>query len=102
MPDKPFRYSLSREADEDLVSIYDYTFEQFGKAQAVTYLSDLDSLLDDLCQNPQMGRERIEIREGLRSLVYESHVVFYRILPDHIRIVRVLHGSRDIPKFLEE
>ena len=26
-----------------------------------------------------------------------SHVIFYRVLKDRIRIVRVLHGSRDLP-----
>ncbi len=101
MPETPLCLILSQEADEDLVSIYDYTCEQFGQDQAVNYLTDLDRLLDDLCINPEMGRERMDIREGLRSMVYESHVIFYRIMADHIRIVRVLHGSRDIPKFLD-
>ena len=52
-----------------------------------------------MLDNPKSGRERFEIRMGLRSIVQNSHVIFYRILKDRIRIVRILHGSRDLPSF---
>ncbi|MFD1615673.1 type II toxin-antitoxin system RelE/ParE family toxin [Gelatiniphilus marinus] len=35
---------------------------------------------------------------GLYSITEQGHVIFYRILKNHIRIVRVLHGSKDMPK----
>lgn len=34
------------------------------------------------------------------NITPNSHIIFYRICTDHIRIVRVLHGSRDLPQFL--
>ncbi len=48
---------------------------------------------------PMTGRERGEIRIGLRSVIKENHVVFYRIVKSRVRIVRILHGSRDLPKY---
>ncbi|MDO6601506.1 type II toxin-antitoxin system RelE/ParE family toxin [Arenibacter palladensis] len=33
-----------------------------------------------LAENPSIGRKRNEIKEGLFSLRYVSHVIFYRIL----------------------
>lgn len=54
-----------------------------------------------LIDQPELGRMRNEIRSELRSLVYEKHIIFYRVMNDNIRIIRVLHGSRDIPKFLK-
>lgn len=51
-----------------------------------------------LCNTPLKGRARPEIREGLRSHIQESHIVFYRLIKDRIRIVRILHGSRDLPQ----
>ncbi|MDX9789405.1 MAG: type II toxin-antitoxin system RelE/ParE family toxin [Candidatus Kapabacteria bacterium] len=45
-----------------------------------------------------MGGTRNEIKESLYSFPKDNHIIFYRILDDHIRIVRVLHGSRDIPE----
>ena len=92
-------YLLSLEAEIDLGDIYDYTAEQFGIDQAVSYLSELEAQLIQLTTNSKLGRERKEIRAGLRSIACNSHIIFYRIRTNHIRIVRVLHGSRDLPKF---
>lgn len=94
-------YRLSEEAGKDIEEIFDYTLEAFGIDQAVKYFTDLESTLTSLPLNPEMGKARNEIKIGLRSFPFVSHVVFYRILPDHIRIVRVLHASRDIAKFFE-
>ena len=94
-------YLLSSEADRDVEEIFDYTFDIFGLDQAVKYLSELEGLLSNLCLNPEIGKTRDEIRDELRSFPYESHIIFYRILPDHIRVVRILHSSRDILKFFE-
>ena len=92
------RYELSHEADQDLSDIFDYTDAQFGIEQAALYLNDIDALLAQLVAHPEAGRERPDIREGLRSMPCNSHVIFYRILKDHIRVIRVLHGSRDVPR----
>ena len=38
-----------------------------------------------------------DIKEGLYSFPKDNHVIFHRIFNDHIRIIRVLYGSRDLP-----
>jgi toxin ParE1/3/4 len=91
-------YELSPEAAQDLSDIFDYTEMEFGLDQAVKYLKDLEHCFIQLCGNPSIGRERSEIREALYSFLSQSHVVFYRILNDRLRVVRVLHGSRDLPR----
>ena len=93
-------YELSQEADKDLDEIFDYTQKEFGFDQAVKYLTQFEDLFALMVDNPALGKKREEIRSGLRSFPMAEHVVFYRILKDRIRIVRVLHGSRDLPKFL--
>tara|TARA_A200000159_G_C7045889_1_gene224024 strand:- start:76 stop:369 length:294 start_codon:yes stop_codon:yes gene_type:complete len=92
---------LSKAADADLEDIFDYTLEEFGLDQAVSYVSEFDDTFETISENPEIGRKREEIREELRSLVKDKYVIFYRILIDHIRVVRILHGSRDLPKFLD-
>jgi toxin ParE1/3/4 len=91
-------YNLSKEADLDLEDIFDYTDNAHSFNQAVSYLSDLDSVFESLVIHPEIGRQRDEIKTGLYSISEQEHVVFYRILENHIRIVRVLHGSKDIPR----
>jgi toxin ParE1/3/4 len=100
MTPAPYSYQLSQEADNDLQEIYDYTAANFGADQAIKYLIGLDDLFHAVCAQPHTGRMRDEIRKGVRSSSYFSHIVFYRVLERHIRIVRVLHASRDIPKFI--
>ncbi|WP_396137967.1 type II toxin-antitoxin system RelE/ParE family toxin [Flavobacterium sp.] len=92
------KYVLSLEADNDLEKIFDYTFEEFGFNQAVKYLDEIAKVFVKIINTPEMGRSRNEIKKSLYSLPIESHVVFYTIHTDHIRIVRVLHGAKDLPK----
>lgn len=92
-------YILSEIADEDLVNIFDYTMDEFGFDQAEKYLFEIDDIFQNLIINPQLGKTRNEIKQGLHSFPKDNHVIFYRISEDHIRIVRILHGSRDIPNY---
>lgn len=95
-------YHLSSEADHDLEDIFDYTNSEFGTTQAFEYVSSFDKIFENLCSHPFMGRERNEIRSGLRSIVNERHVIFYRLLKKEIRIVRILHGSKDLPRNFQD
>ena len=92
-------YILSEIADKDLEDIFDYTFNEFGFDQAEKYLLEIEEIFQNLIINPQIGKKRDEIKQGLYSFPKDNHIIFYRILDNHIRIVRVLHGSRDIPKY---
>ena len=88
-------YELSEAADQD---IYDYAEREYGEDQAEAYTLEPEVFLDRLVQNPEMGKRRDEIRSGLRSFLKGHHIIFYRILSDKIRIVRVLHSRRDLTR----
>ena len=92
-------YELSQEADKDLDEIFDYTEAEFGFDQAVAYINQFDVIFGKLLDNPEIGKKRDEIKPGLRSFPKAEHIVFYRILKDRLRIVRVLHVSRDLSRF---
>ena len=51
---------------------------------------------EGLASNPRLGRAREELSPGLRSLVFESYVIFYHPIPNGVEVVRVLRGMRDI------
>ncbi|MBO6573459.1 MAG: type II toxin-antitoxin system RelE/ParE family toxin [Balneola sp.] len=93
-------YELSLAADSDIEKIFDYIDQEFGFDQALKYITELDTIFTDLVKSPELGRKRDEIKFGLISIVQESHVIFYRVLEDRIRIIRILHVSRDIKNFL--
>ena len=94
-------YVLSQEADQDLDDIFDFTEEKYGFDQAIEYLSGLKETFKMIVKNSEIGKRREEIKVGLRGFVKSSHIIFYRIDGTFIRIVRVLHGSRDLPKWIE-
>jgi len=95
-------YKLSREADKDIEAIFDYTELEYGLQQAADYTSQFSTVFHQLTEEPKLGRARNEIKNGLRSLVQNKHIIFYRNLKDHIRIVRILHSRSDIPRFLDK
>lgn len=83
------------EADDDLSSIYLYTYSGWGQQQADFYTSELKQKIVLLCQNPELGRVRRELPAFIRSLVYERHVIVYQTKPTDIQILRILHQSQD-------
>ncbi len=95
------KYILSKKSQEDIESIYDYGKYRFGENLAIQYLIELKNCFENLSQNPEIGKKRNEIKQGLYSFPFISHVIFYRILRNHVRIVRILHGSRDLQKALK-
>jgi|SRR5690554_336684 len=96
-------YILSKTAEEDIDAIFDYGKYRFGHDQAINYLVELESLIQSISKTPEIGRFRNEIKKGLQSFPYQSHIIFYRNLKTHIRIIRILHGSRDLPsQFLKK
>lgn len=98
MPGKNLPYGLSPEAENDLEEIFDYTFKEYGLDQAVYYHNSITDLIESLPVNPKIGKGRNEIREELYSIVHGKHIIFYRILPNRIWVIRILHGSRDLPR----
>ncbi|MFI2744255.1 type II toxin-antitoxin system RelE/ParE family toxin [Zhouia sp. PK063] len=94
-------YKLTQEADNDLDQIFDYTEVEFGFDQAVRYLTEIRMLFDKLVVTPNLGRSRNELRSHTFSITHQKHIIFYSIEPDSILIIRILHSSRDLPKFLK-
>lgn len=96
-----FCYELSEASEIDLGDIFDYTLSEFGIEQAEKYTLEFEIDFGELTRYPELGIKRDEIKPGLRSILKESHVIFYRILDDRIRIVRILHQRKDLQQFRE-
>jgi len=100
MSNRNWFYELSKQSEKDLEEIFDYTVQEIDFDLAIEYLEEFEELFNYLIVNPELGKKRDEIVPGIRSFPKTKHIVFYRILKDRIRIVRVFHGSRDLPNFL--
>lgn len=77
------------------MEIWDYIADD-SEANADRFISTVDAKFVSLAAQPHMGRARPELpRENLRSFPVGRYVILYRLLPDGIEVVRVLHGARD-------
>jgi toxin ParE1/3/4 len=65
------------------------------------WLEQVDEKFRLLAQMPEMGRKRLDLAPGLRSLPVSNYVIFYRPVTNGIQVIRVLHGARDIPALFE-
>lgn len=92
---KPQTYQLSPAADQDLVDIWTYSAQHWGKAQANPYLKDLEVYFLSLLQTATLGRQRPEVRQGYASICQHKQVIFYRIHHQNIEVIRVLHQRMD-------
>jgi len=87
------RFSAS--AREDFVAILRYTLATWGEAQMLGYREKLESALDRVAENPELGRQRTELAQGYRSIAVGSHMIIYRIAGQTLDIVRILHSRMD-------
>jgi toxin ParE1/3/4 len=88
-------------AERDLEAILDHLDERSPRA-AERLAARIDEKCRLLGEFPGMGRAREELARGLRSVVVEQYVVFYRVAPEAVQIVRILHGKRDIDTIMKE
>ena len=74
---------------------------------AMRFLDSVDESIEALCKMPQIGAPKAlknPLLTGLRfSPVqdFDNILIFYVVQQDTLRVVRILHGRRDLMKILE-
>lgn len=92
------RALFSPRARNDLLEIWAY-LAQYSPETADMWIARILETADVLAAFPYLGRVRAELAGSPRSIAIESFVLFYDATPTSIRVLRILHGSRDIPSF---
>lgn len=82
----------STAAEEDLIKIWLYTYQEWGVEQADYYLDGIDGAITRLSASPFICYER----EELRIHHHNHHLIVYEIRDKGIYIIRVLHEKMDI------
>ena len=86
-------------AEQDIESIGDYIARD-NPRRALSFIRELRSQCQRISKTPQGYRLRDDLGVGIRSCAYGNYVIFFVIETDALRIVRILHGARDIPAVL--
>jgi toxin ParE1/3/4 len=101
------RASILPKAEEDVIEIASYIGAD-SPAAADRFADAFERACELLVSMPELGHLQAFAHpelEGLRSFPvkgFEKYLVFYRIAPPVLEIVRVLHGARDLPALFEE
>lgn len=102
MPDRKGTAVWSPEAVHDLDGIWDYYQRVAGRSTAENIIRRIGEIVATIEDHPFAGRERNELRPGLRSLAAKPYVIFYRVKRDLPAIVRILDGRRDIEEIFAD
>lgn len=80
----------------DFREIIHHVEQESGSAMADRLRDDFFGAFDLLAGSPRIGRVKEYTPPGVRGWVVHSYVVFYDAEVEPIRIVRILHGARDL------
>lgn len=95
------RLELSRPARTDLLEIWCYVAEEAPRA-ADRRLDRILKRCEALTRMPGLGRLRPELGAGLRGLLVGRHLIFYRVTPRGVEVVRVREGEMELKRFFEQ
>ncbi len=82
-------------AEQDIIDIWLYSFENWDRTQADKYLDELDSTFSLIARNPSIGEACDSVREGYRKYHVNLHIVMYRFSKSTVHIIRVLGEEMD-------
>ena len=90
----------SADAEEDLFQIWSYLARQTSQTIADRQIRTIRQACRRLGRLPYSGRTRDQLVPGIRSILIEPYVAFYRVTNTNVEIVRVLPGRRDLEAVL--
>jgi toxin ParE1/3/4 len=92
----PNRLVISDTARSDIRDVIVYLAERAGVEVAERFLQRIDAELFTLANLGHSGISREWVSSGLRMHVFGDYCIYFRVIDDETRIIRFLHGSRDV------
>ena len=95
------QFRVAAQAEDHFNVALDYYLESAGAAVALRFIEAWDHLAELLKEQPFAGSKRVEVTfgiEGLRSIPLSRfpYIVFYTVNDDMLRIIALIHSSRDL------
>ena len=94
-------------AEVDLLEHLDYIADDNPDA-ALRFIQAVEKALERLSEMPEIGAVREFDNPRLSGVrrwpvpKFSRYLIFYQVTEDSIRVLRVLHGARDIPSLFED
>jgi len=88
-------YQLSELARNDLEDIWEYSFKNWSIKQADKYITQIIKEIENICQNPLIGKSISTIKPNHRMLRVNFHLIIYKVASDGLKVDRILHERMD-------
>ena len=76
------------------------SIRRHNPSAASRFVEAFRSSVELLSRMPDLGRRRTDLdapeTRSWRVPGFRNYLIFYEVLPDRLRLLRVLHGSRDL------
>lgn len=92
----PPRLSLNAEARADLDEILEVSREVWGERQVRRYASAINRGFRTIGQFPDVGRQRSDLRPGVRTFPVESHLILYEEQGNVVTVLRIVHQRQQL------
>ena len=96
---KPFRLAPKASADLDQIAAF---IARDNPVRAETFVEELLSVCRRIPAHPENYPKRAALGNGLRVAIHKRYLLFFRNLPEEIRIERVVHSARNTARMFEE
>lgn len=90
------RLSISRDANDDLDSIFAYIYRDRPRA-ALELMDRIADRMKLLRMSPESGEICEALGAGIRRVVVGNYAVYYKPDVEEINVLRILHSARDMP-----
>ena len=93
-------YRLTPAARRDLEAIWRFTCAQWNADQADRYLDQFTDAFRVLAATPGIGPTCDHVQRGGRRWPMERHMIYFRIMPYGVAVIRILHDRMDARRHL--
>jgi toxin ParE1/3/4 len=85
------------EPDLDDIAVY---IAKGSRRYAIQTVRKIRNEFRTIAARPFLFAAQTEIYPDVRRALVGDYVILFRVLPDRVRIERVVHGSRDLPQHI--
>jgi toxin ParE1/3/4 len=95
------KFRIVSAAQRDLRQIAEHIAHD-NPPRARSFVGELNAKIRKVAAQPLIYPAREEWGTGLRSAAHRNYQIIYRVEPDRVVVLRVLHGARDAGSHLKE
>ncbi|EDQ03470.1 Plasmid stabilization system [Sulfitobacter indolifex HEL-45] len=72
-----------------------------NRPRAASFVAEIEAKIVEVGERPGSFQKRDDLHKGLRHARHGRYLIFFIKVDEEVQIVRVIEGSRDLPRLFE-